>query len=166
MDIWSCVPERRVPECWSSGARGRRGGAAFWKDEFRISGSSSGPPDRVPELRSSGSGAARRIRNFWGAIRNVQIFCFALLFGDCWGATVKKLLRRNHLRRRSCQSHRTFHFVPHFISCEDKTQESGTPHLVSSTVHTATIIPPRPAEKRNAVAAPPHLSPVSPPIFA
>ena len=49
----------------------------------------------------------------------MRLFCFALLFCDCWGATVKKLLRRNHLRRRSCQSHRTFHFVPHFISCED-----------------------------------------------
>jgi len=48
-----------------------------------------------------------------------RAFRGALLFGDCWGATVKKLLRRNHLRRRSCQSHRTFHFVPHFISCED-----------------------------------------------
>ena len=42
-------------------------------------------------------------------------FCHALLFCDCWGATVKKLLRRKHLRRRSCQSHRTFHFVPRFI---------------------------------------------------
>ena len=49
----------------------------------------------------------------------MRLFCHALFFCDCWGATVKKLLRRNHLRRRSCQSHRTFHFVPHFISCED-----------------------------------------------
>ena len=42
------------------------------------------------------------------------------VFFRCWGATVNRFLRRNHLRRRSCQSHRTFHFVPHFISCEDK----------------------------------------------